>query len=71
MGVVEGQPTGRHHAMDMRVKLEFLIPGVQHAEEADLRTEVFWITCNLQKRFRTGAKQEIVDDLLVLQGEWH
>src|ERR1700692_4818680 len=56
--------------MDMRVKLEFLIPGVQHAEEADLRTEVFWITCDLQKRFRAGAKQEIVDDLLILQGEW-
>src|SRR6202051_1717663 len=56
--------------MDMRMRSELLIPGVQHAEEADLRTEMFWITCNLQKRFRTGAKQEIVDDLLILQGEW-
>ncbi len=53
--------------MDMRVKLEFLIPGVQHAEEADFRAEVFWITRDLQKRLRTGAKQEIVDGLLVLQ----
>ena len=56
--------------MDVRMKSELLIPGVQHAEEADLRTEVFWITCDLQKRFRTGAKQEIVDELFILQGEW-
>src|ERR1700680_1452165 len=56
--------------MDVRMKSELLSPGVQHAEEADLRTEVFWITCDLQKRFRTRAKQEIVDDLLILQGEW-
>src|SRR6266576_722431 len=63
------QPTGRYHAMYMRVKFEFLTPAVQHAEEADFRAEMFWITRNLEKGFRTGAKQEIVDDLLVLQDQ--
>ena len=53
--------------MDMRVKFELLIPGVQHAEEADLRTEMLGIASDFEKRFRTGAKQKIVDHLLVLQ----
>ena len=44
--------------------------GMQHAEETDFCAEMFWITRNLEKRFRTGAKQEIVDDLFVLQRQW-
>src|SRR5258708_4173263 len=59
----------RHHTMYMRVKFEFLTPGMQHAEEADLCTEMLRIVRDLQKSFRTGAKQEIVDDLLVLQDQ--
>ena len=51
----------------MRVHFEFLTPGVQHAEEADLCTEMFGIVSDFEKGFRTGAKQEIVNDLLVLQ----
>ena len=43
---------------------------MENAEEADLRAEVFGIAGDFQKCFRTGAKQEIVDDLLVLQGQW-
>ena len=53
--------------MDMRVKFEFLTRAVQHAEEADFRAEMLGIACDFQKGFRTGAKQEIVEDLLVLQ----
>jgi len=66
-GVIGRQPTGRHHAMYMRVKFEFLSPAVQHAEEADFRAEMLGIACYFQKGFRAGAKQEVVDDLLVLQ----
>jgi hypothetical protein len=68
--VIGRQPTGRHHAMYMRVKFEFLSPGVQDAEEADFCTEMLGIARDFQKSFRTGAKQEIVDDLLVLQDQW-
>jgi hypothetical protein len=53
--------------MDMGVQSEFLIPGVQHTEEADLRAQVSGVARNFQKRFRTGAKQQAIDDLLVLQ----
>jgi len=40
---------------------------VQHAEEADFRAEMLGIACDFHKGFRAGAKQEVVDDLLVLQ----
>jgi hypothetical protein len=56
--------------MYMRVKFEFLSPAVQHTEEADFRTEMLGISRDFQKAFRTGAKQEIVDDFLVLQDQW-
>ena len=56
--------------MDMRVKAQFLVPGVENAEEADLRAEMFGIAGEFEKGFRTGAKQKIVDDLLVLQSQW-
>ena len=65
--VIGRQSTGRHHAMDMRVKFEFLTPGMQHAEEADFCAEMFGIAGDFEQCFRTGAEQEIVDDLLVLQ----
>ena len=56
--------------MDMRVKAKFLVPGVENAEETDLRAEMFGIAGEFEKGFRTGAKQKIVDDLLVLQSQW-
>src|SRR5437773_9996670 len=55
--------------MYMWVKIEFLTPRVQHAEEANFCTEMLGIARDFQKGFRTGAKQEIVDDLLVLQDQ--
>ena len=56
--------------MDMGMNFEFLTPRVQYAEEANFRTEVSGITRNFLKCFGTGAKQEIVEDLLVLQNQW-
>jgi hypothetical protein len=55
--------------MHMRVQLEFLIPGVQHAEETDLCAEMSGIASDFEERFRTGSEQEIVDDLFVLQSQ--
>jgi hypothetical protein len=43
---------------------------VQHAEEADFSTEMLGISRDFKKGFRTGAKQEIVEHLLVLQDQW-
>jgi hypothetical protein len=42
---------------------------VQHAEEADFCTEMLGIASDFQKSLRTAAKQEILDDLFVLQDQ--
>ncbi len=69
VGVIERQAAGGNDAMHMRVNVEFLTPGVQDAEEADFCTEMLGIARDFQEAFRTGAKQEIVDDFLVLQNQ--
>jgi hypothetical protein len=55
--------------MGVGVMFEFLIPGVKHTEEADLGAEMFGIASDFEERFGTGLQQEVVQDLLVLQGE--
>jgi len=55
--------------MHMWVKVEFLTPGVQHAEEANSAPDV-GIAGNFEQCFCTGSEQEIVDDLLILKSQW-
>jgi len=38
--MVEGESAGRHNAMDMGMVLEFLIPGVEHAEETEMGAQM-------------------------------
>ena len=45
---IEGEPARRYDAVDMGMKLEFLIPGVQHAEEADLGAEMPAVTSHFE-----------------------
>ena len=52
----------------MRVKEQTLIPGVQHAEEADLGSEMARIAGDLDQSLCAGMKQEVKDGFLVLQG---
>jgi hypothetical protein len=53
----------------MGVMFEFLIPGVEHTEEADLGVEMFGIASDFEEGFGTGLQQEMVQDFLVLQSE--
>jgi hypothetical protein len=69
-GVIDRQAAVGYRAMYMRVKFEFLTPGMQHAEEANLCAEVFRIAGNFEECFCTGSEQEIVDDLLILKSQW-
>jgi hypothetical protein len=55
--------------MDMRMMLQGLAPGVEHTQETDFRSEMFGVAGDLQQSRGAGAEQEIVDDLLVLQGQ--
>ena len=40
---IRSETAGRNDAVDMRMKLQALIPAMQHAEEADLGTEMPWV----------------------------
>src|SRR5271154_2657696 len=56
-GVVRSETAGGNHAVDMGMMLQSLVPGMEHAEEADLRAEVTRIAGDLQQGGSTGAKQ--------------
>jgi hypothetical protein len=43
---------------------------MKHGEETDLGSEMLGVEGNFQKSFRTGAEQEVIEDLLVLQRQW-
>ena len=57
MGVIGSETASGEHAMNMRVMLQSLVPGMEHAEEADLRAKVTRIAGDLQQGFGAGVKQ--------------
>src|SRR5207245_10119221 len=66
--VIERESAGGDDAVDMGMKLEFLVPGMQHAEEADLGPEMSGITSHFQEGFCAGTKQQTINEFFVLQG---
>jgi hypothetical protein len=48
VGVVRRKAAGGDHAVDMGMMLQPLVPGMEHAEEADLSSKVAWIASDLQ-----------------------
>jgi hypothetical protein len=53
--------------VDMRMMLQSLVPGMEHAEEADLRAEVPGVACDFKQRGGACAEQQTVDEPLVLE----
>ena len=47
--------------------LQSLVPGMEHAEEADLGSKVPGIASDLQQSGSTGVKQQVVDQPFILQ----
>ena len=66
--MIEREPAGGDNAVDMGMKLEFLVPGVEHAEEADLSPEMSGVASDFEKSFGAGTKQQTIDYFFVLQG---
>jgi len=64
---VWSETAGCNDAVDVRMKLQSLIPAVKHAEEADLGTEVPWITSDFKQGLSAGVKEQVIDEPLVLQ----
>ena len=67
--MVRREPAGNHHAVNMRMMLQFLVPGVEHAEESNLGSEVPGIGRDIDQCPGTGTEQQSVDHLFVLQSQ--
>ena len=48
---------------------QLLVPGMEHAEEADVGAERLGITNDFEQGFSAGAAEQTVDHLLILQGQ--
>src|SRR5271169_863208 len=68
-GVIGSETAGGQHAVDMGMMLQSLVPGMEHAEETDLGSQVAWIAGDLQQSCSTGVKQQVIDQLFILQCE--
>jgi len=51
------------------MKLEFLVPGVEHTEETDLGAEMGGVARDFEKSFCTGPKQQTIDEFSVLESQ--
>src|ERR1700675_143679 len=65
--MIRSETAGGKHTVDMGMMLQSLVPGMEHAEEADLRAEVPGIARDLQQSFGGGAKQQVIDQPFILQ----
>ena len=63
------QAARRDHAVDMRVMLQALSPGVEDHQSTNRRAQAGRIRRDLQQRRGGGLKQEVVDDALIRQRE--
>ena len=50
------------------MKVQILSPGVEHAEEAGRHAQTLRIGGNGEQRFGGGAEEDVVDDILVVEG---
>ncbi len=55
----------------MRILHQVLIPRMQDGEHADLGAQMLGVGRHHAERFRSSLKQDIVDDLLILQSDWY
>ncbi len=49
--------------------LEVLSPGMKHAQQADVGSQVLRVACDFEQRGGTGTEEQIVEQLFILQHE--
>ena len=55
--MIRSEAAGGNYAVDMRMKLQALIPAMEHAEETYLGTEMARITSDFKQCLRAGVKE--------------
>src|SRR5208282_1815507 len=58
-GVIRRQTTGGQYAVDMGMKLQALIPAMEHAEEAYLGPKMPGIASDLKQGLGAGMKEQV------------
>src|SRR5882724_5176800 len=61
------EPASRHDAVQVRMEMKVLSPGVKDGEEADLRAQMLGIAGDDEERFRYGAEEKIIDRVFVVE----
>ena len=64
--MIRSETAGSKYAVDMRMKLQALIPAVEHAEETDLGSKMPRIAGDLKQGLGACVKKQVVDEPLVL-----
>ena len=67
--MIRSQTAGSNDAMDMGMKLQALIPAMEHTEETDFSPEMPRITSDFKQCVSAGMEQQVVDEPFVLQRE--
>src|SRR5947208_10197367 len=67
--VIHRQAAAGNHAVQVRVEVKILPPGVEHGEEAELHTQTRGVAGDGEQSLRGGAKQDIVDHVFVVEGD--
>ncbi len=64
------EAAARHHAVQVRMMDQILLPGVQQGrDEANVGAQMSGISGDRLQRLGGGLKQDLVDDVLVLEGD--
>ena len=63
------EASGGNDAVDMGMKLQALIPTMEHAEETDLGAKMAWIASDFKQGLGARVEEQVVDESLVLQCE--
>ena len=66
-GAIGREPADGDHTMHVGMVEQILAPRVEHAEKSDRCAEMFRVSGDFEQRRRARAKQQVVDDFLVLQ----
>ncbi len=66
-GAIGGEAAAWHDAMQVRMEMQVLTPGVQHGKKADGSAEVFGVGGDGEQSFGSGLKQDGIDLSLVLK----
>src|SRR5450631_555675 len=68
-GPIESKAAGGNDVVDMGMMLKVLSPGMEHAEETDIGSEVLGIASQFEHRRGAGAVEQIVEQPLVLENQ--